>query len=151
VTNVLDVSKTRKTLNRKQKQSAHERETVGLIKQAVGANIAAQLAHDERQRAKAARSPATAKPFEELLSWEEMSARGDALELEEIACDPIVPALREQLNALGGLLFRIGSTELMSDVLEQVAEANPRHYGLVTDIIDKAWDGVGNKDCFWAA
>jgi hypothetical protein len=76
-------------------------------------------------------------------------ARFDAMtakerKAHEIIRRPIGEAVRRAIKTLGERLHEIGGQELMSDVMERVADRDPRNYSRRVDVLDKRFDGIGN-------
>ncbi len=61
--------------------------------------------------------------------------------------DPLAGALELAIRELGEVLFEIGDTALMSDILERVAERHPRSYAHRAGILDHGWEAIG--DAWW--
>lgn len=57
---------------------------------------------------------------------------------------PVGEAVRRAIKTLGERLHEIGGQELMSDVLERVADRDPSRYGRRIDVMDKRFDGIGS-------
>jgi len=85
-----------------------------------------------------------------LRTWKEITSAsyGDA-ELEELIRDPIATSLRLGITKVGRMLFRHGGTKAMQIALERVADRDPAHYGYRSDIMDKAWEGIGSDEDVW--
>jgi hypothetical protein len=122
---------------------------LGLIKRAIAENLAARLDHDKR-REKANRG----KEFK-IEMWSAAALVGtpqEQLRLEDIVKDPVRRALRAQLKELGQCLYRhVQSIDRMREVAEEAADLMPKRWGYRINIIDKAWDGVGEGDHRWRA
>jgi hypothetical protein len=74
------------------------------------------------------------------------------LELEAIVKDPVRTALRRQLKDLGKRLYRaLGNTKAMVSICEDVAARDPKRRSYRADIVDKAWDGIGEGSDIWAS
>jgi hypothetical protein len=120
-------------------------EHLTMLKRAIDANLTARIEHGQRGQ------KATTGAMPELINMTDLlAASDDWLLYDEIITDPIRRALRVQLNMLGQRLFDlVGSTNRMRAIAEEVAEQKPRLWGKCIDIIDKAWDGVGNNKDRW--
>jgi hypothetical protein len=74
----------------------------------------------------------------------------DETEVNEILQDPIGAACRYAIKRLGQHLYTMTkSMDVMAEVLNRVAERDPKHSGLRADIMDKWWEGVGAGDDRW--
>jgi hypothetical protein len=92
----------------------------------------------------------TATPIK-IRTLHELAAREDA-EVSEMLDDPVGAACRHSIRRLGELLYDITkSTDVMSDVLERVADRDPSRYSLRATILDKSWNGIGEgQDRWWS-
>jgi hypothetical protein len=124
---------------------------IDMLKRAIGANLAARVDHDRRQER--ARSRRNEEPkIEAICAADLMKADDNWLELDSIIKDPVRNALREQLRDLGQRLFEVlGGTSEMVDIATDIANLDRKHWGHRINIIDKAWDGVGNKTDIWVS
>lgn len=57
--------------------------------------------------------------------------------------NPVAEALRLAVRTLGERLHEIGGQQLMTEVLDRVAERDPEHWGRRVSIMDHRWDGIG--------
>jgi hypothetical protein len=74
----------------------------------------------------------------------------DETEVNEILQDPVGAACRYAIKRLGQHLYTMAkSMDVMAEVLNRVAERDPKHSGLRADIMDKWWEGVGAGDDRW--
>jgi hypothetical protein len=122
-----------------------------MLKSAVAANLAARTEHDKR-REKARESQG--EPFDiSLISVGDLlGADDDWLYLDAVIADPVYKALRKQLKDLGQRLFNLlGTTAGMDTIAEEIADLVPEHWSYRVNIIDKAWDGVGQGNDRWVA
>jgi hypothetical protein len=119
-------------------------EHLEMLKRAIHANLTTRIEHDRRRQTTAG------APKIELINAADLLAADDNwLYLDEIISDPIRRALRVQLKTIGQRLFDlVGDTDRMRAVAEEVANQKPP-CGKRIDIIDKAWDGVGNNEDRW--
>jgi hypothetical protein len=92
----------------------------------------------------------TATPFK-FRKVDELASREDA-EINEILDDPVGAACRHSIRRLGEHLYELArDTDIMSDVLERVADRDPSRYSLRATIIDKSWNGIGaGQDRWWS-
>lgn len=123
-------------------------EHLALLKQAIAANLRARIEYDEWRD-----SQATGPIKLELINAADlMRTSRDKLRLEEAIANPVRSALRSQLRDLGKRLFRLlGTTDAMLMVAEEVADMAPGSPDRRINIIDKTWDGIGDKHDFWVA
>ena len=74
----------------------------------------------------------------------------DETEVNEILQDPVGSACRYAIKRLGQHLYTVfKSTDVMAEVLDRVAERDPKHSGLRADIMDDCWEGIGEGDDRW--
>jgi hypothetical protein len=124
-------------------------EHLALLKQAIAANLAARIEHDLRQETEAEGQPSELKV---ICAADLMMTDPDKVHLESIIGNPVRRALRVQLKDLGWHLFRLlGSTKGMLAVAEEIAVLKPGRSGVRINIIDKAWDGIGEGGNRWVA
>jgi hypothetical protein len=123
-------------------------EHLALLKDAIDATLKARTDHDERRYAEHNGQ----RTFKLLRAFDLKDKDWERERLEGIVKDPVFRALRRQLEDLGQKLYRLtGSTEAMLDVCNEVAARDPRHEDDRLNIIDKAWDGIGNGKDIWLA
>jgi hypothetical protein len=116
-----------------------------MLKRAINANLTARIEHDRRRQ-----TPAGVSKIELINLADLVAADDNWLYLDEIISDPVRRALRVQLKTLGQRLFDlVGDTDRMRDVAEEVANQKPGPWGKRINIIDKAWDGIGNDQDRW--
>jgi len=78
------------------------------------------------------------------------SASEKILALSEMIVAPVRSSLRNQLHAIGWLLFReVRSTETMKQVAEWVAALDVDHYEFRIEALDCAFEGVGEGEDVW--
>lgn len=103
---------------------------------------------EQREQREAEADPAGT--FEIITFSELMSTPSEVWKCRDFVADPIGRSLRRGIKEAGRHLYRLlGSTTAMGDVLERVAERNPRQYGRRASIIDHAWNGIGESDDRW--
>lgn len=56
---------------------------------------------------------------------------------------PVGGAVRRAIKTLGERLNEIGGNDLMSEVIERVADRDPARWSVRIDVMDKRWDGIG--------
>lgn len=61
----------------------------------------------------------------------------------ELIRNPIGEAVRSAVVVLGQRLHEIGGMRLMTEVLDDTAEADPSNRSLRETIMDRRWDGIG--------
>lgn len=59
--------------------------------------------------------------------------------------NPVGEAVRKGVTTFGKRLYEIGGLQLMTDVLDRVAEMDPTKQSWRIDIMDKRWDGIGSE------
>jgi hypothetical protein len=64
---------------------------------------------------------------------------------ERIIEDRVAGAFELAMREIGQVLFLQGGVELMSDVLERVAERHPKTYSYRASLLDHKWDGIGER------
>jgi hypothetical protein len=90
----------------------------------------------------------TATPFK-AIALDEIPSR-DETEVNEILQDPVASACRYAIKRLGQHLYTVAkSTDVMAEVLNRVAERDPKDSGLRADIMDKWWEGIGEGEDRW--
>jgi hypothetical protein len=103
--------------------------------------ILAQRAEPKMPRA----AQLMATPFK-VAALDEIPSR-DETEVTEILQDPVGSACRYAIKRLGQHLYSVAkSMDVMAEVLDRVAERDPKHSGLRADIMDKWWEGIGEGD-----
>jgi hypothetical protein len=118
-----------------------DNEHIALLKDAIDANLTARVEYDKRQR--------PPSKIEFVKFDDDDWAR---LRLEAIIRNPVEIALRRQLKELGKELYRaVGSTKTMVAICQDVAARDPKKEGYRSNIIDKAWDGVGREGDIWVS
>ena len=116
-------------------------EHIALLKDAIDANLTARIKYDQQ--------PQPPRKLTFIRFDDEDWAR---LKLEAIIDDPVRTALRRQLKQLGKELYRaLGDTRAMVAICEEVAARDPKKEGYRSDIMDKAWDGIGGGTDLWVA
>jgi hypothetical protein len=124
-------------------------EHLDMLKRAIIANLDARIERDiRRKEAMAGRMPGI-----KLISGDDLIvADEEGACLESLISDPVLSALRQQLQDLGWRLFRLlGTTNAMLPVAYEAANAEPERSGRRINIIDKAWDGIGEENDYWLA
>jgi len=61
----------------------------------------------------------------------------------DFARNPVGTACRFAIERLGRRLHSLGGEDLMENVLGEVACLKPNREDLFSDVLDKAWDGIG--------
>ena len=125
-------------------------EHLALLKLAIAANLTARVEHDRRQEAASRDRPIE---FQVFSAADLMGADPNRLHLEDIIDDPVrMGAARATVRSWGSDLFNVlGTKDGMVEIAEEVADLDPPHWGYRINIIDKAWDGVGQDDDRWWA
>lgn len=116
------------------------------VERALDALLRASIADDEAQP----RGPLTATPMD----WTRLEAAARMTRLERDVADlkrrPLRAAYRQAIRRLGQHVFdTVGSVGGMRDVLERVAEMDPSRDAYRANIMDHAWDGVGEGEQRW--
>ena len=71
----------------------------------------------------------------------------DETEVNEILQDPVGSACRYAIKRLGQHLYCVSkSIDVMAEVLDRVAERDPKHSGLRADIMDRWWKSISEGD-----
>jgi len=74
----------------------------------------------------------------------------EILRERDIVQSPIIWALKRTLKDVGQMLYdRVGSTDKLLEIAEQIANRDPENYGRRMAPIDSAWDGVGSGHDRW--
>lgn len=118
----------------------------------------ALIEHRERRAEAASRQPVpiAATPLETFCAADipkNIPKRDTAAaDRRPLARDPVGWALRRGVTQIGRYIFDVaGSTEVMRDALERVAERRPEHYSRRGSIIDHAWNSIGSdRDRWWS-
>jgi hypothetical protein len=78
------------------------------------------------------------------------AASEQLLALSEMIVAPVKSSLRNQLHAIGWLLFReVKSTEMMKQIAEWVAALDVNDYEFRIAALDCAFEGVGEGEDVW--
>ena len=78
---------------------------------------------------------------DDMEKWPESEAEQ---EIEELLERPVSAACRWAIRRLGQHLYELtGSSEVMQEVPERVANRDPKSWGYRIDILAKRWDGIG--------
>jgi hypothetical protein len=121
-------------------------ETLELIEQALDETL--------QELRQAQNKPARKKPSAAAwVYWVEdecTAASEQFLALSEMIVAPVRSSLRNQLHAIGWLLFReVGSTQTMKDIAEWVAALDVDDYDFRIEALDCAFVGVGEGEDVW--
>lgn len=74
----------------------------------------------------------------------------DVLRQRDIMADPVVWSLKRTLKKVGQMIYiRVGSTDELVKIAEQVANCDPYRYARRMSPIDSAWNGVGSGNDRW--
>jgi hypothetical protein len=139
-----DYPRTIKNAQGKMSKTQH----VAMLSAAIKANLDARCEHD-RRRERAAGKPVD---FTMTSAGDLIGADDDWLYLDAVIADPIRKALRKQLKDLGWRLFRVlGTTDGMVKIAEKAARPRSKRWGYRMNIVDKAWDGIGESSKPWVA
>jgi hypothetical protein len=103
----------------------------------------------EREQERKKRAASGQPPSFRVISAAELVAEPIKSEQEvwrEILIDrAITGSLEYAIHELGEVLFQRGGTKLMREALERVARRNPKTSRYRASIMDKKWDGIGNR------
>jgi hypothetical protein len=121
-------------------------ETLELIEQALDETL--------QELRQAQNKPARRKPSGPAwVYWVEDECTPDSeqiLALSEMILAPVKSSLRNQLHAIGWLLFReVRSTQTMKEVAEWVAALDVEDYEFRISALDCAFEGVGEGEDVW--
>ncbi len=119
------------------------------IERALQTLLEAALDHDAAQQAVSSGTIAAAR-----LRWIDINVapENDREDLVPLLHDPIGASLRLAIRRFGEHLFSVhGTTAAMSSMVERLLTANPAlHIGII-QLVDLAWDGIGNGQDHWSA
>lgn len=87
------------------------------------------------------------RPFNFIELMKTVDASQAARATTELIRNPIGEAVRSAVVVLGERLHEIGGMGLMTEVLDDTAEADPPNSSLREAIMDRRWSGIGG----WAA
>jgi hypothetical protein len=119
---------------------------LALLKQAIAASLAARIAHELRRE----KEPVQGSP--DPTRWVDLAADDRQIHLSDLIRDPVRKALRTQMRDLGKRLYQlVRNTNTMLELAEEIANLEPRRWQYRMNVIDKAWDGIGEgADRWWA-
>jgi hypothetical protein len=121
-------------------------ETLELIEQALDETLQ-ELRHVQN---KPARRKLAGHAWVYWVEDECTAASEQILALSEMIASPLRSSLRNQLHAIGWLLFReVKSTESMKQVAEWVAALDVDEYEFRIEALDCAFEGVGEGEDVW--
>ena len=89
------------------------------------------------------------KSLGESAVWFHEIGEPDFSKAAELVENPTGAAIRQAINVLGQRLYKISSLEVMKSVCDRVADRDPNHSSWRVDVIDKAWEGVGEGEDRW--
>jgi hypothetical protein len=120
---------------------------LALLKQALAAGLAARIEHDLRREKRDAQRARALTP-----RWVDLTADDQQIRLDCLIRDPVRTALRVQMRDLGKQLYRlVRNTNTMLEIAEEIAALEPKRWDYRMNILDKAWDGIGEgHDRWWA-
>jgi hypothetical protein len=125
-----------------------DEEHLTMLKRAIAANLDARIKHDialaKQQKG------VSDGDIQSFCGADIMAADSDWLYLDDLIANPIRKALRAQLKDLGWRLFRLTkSIETMRDVCLEAANKKLGGFQARADIVDKAWNGIGDDHDRW--
>lgn len=113
------------------------------IEDALDALLTTIVEADVREAKDRSREPFRIESMREVLANLDKSRAAQAA--ESLIRSPVGYACRMGVRSLGERLYEIGGMDLMTRVLDDVAEREPSKSGYRMGVMDARWDGIGRS------